>query len=703
MTYNIIYILGLLLVLLYLAMGFDDFLWDIFSLTKRKKYNKSRFDFKTLRSEPPKLLAVTIGAWNESEVIEDVIENLLTSIQYPKSMYHLFVGVYPNDFETLTLVTELDKKYGNVHAIVNTMNGPTSKAQNINNVITKIKEFEKINNLSFASITVHDAEDVVHPYELIVTNYLINKYSALQFPVFPLMQKPTLKNFFKTLTTGTYSDEFAENHYVTMVGRCSTGAFVPSAGTGLALSREVFNYFDTDEIFPDGSLTEDYRLSLTLFEKGLPMYYVLDSIPRVANNNKIVYDYVATRSMFPATFKKAVKQKTRWTLGITMQSVKLKEVFEKNNLSFMARYSIYRDLKAKVGNLLAFVGYPVFIYFIVSLFVPLPTIYPMYSLSWYLCLLVTIMMFERQIVRATSIYHVYGFKMMFYSCFLPPFVPIRTIWGNVINLVATLSAYKQKISSNKKEKAEQKELQKELQKQIDNEEDTQLDNAVDNQIAKEQPETQNLSKDIKWAKTEHTFLPKDILKRYHRTFGDILIEKDIINPEKLQEALANKPSNIHIGDYLLQQNLISEEEHLMVLALIKGIQYADMGDFSHYDLLSFDNIFDYELLKELMVLPILSSNDTYVVAYCEESPIDAQTILREKLGINLVSTLTSVDMVMSGLKIMSDNKNIFESTKAFELLNNNKINTEQYIIASNYATRSKKGVDEVLEMMGFVI
>ncbi len=668
MTNDTLYIIGLILVILYLVMGVDDFIWDIYSFSKRKKYKKSRFDFKTLRMEPPKLLAVTIGAWNESEVIEDVIENLLASIEYPKSMYHLFVGVYPNDAETIGIVSRLDEKYSNVHMVVNTKEGPTSKAQNINNVITKIKEFEEQNNCVFASVTVHDAEDVVHPYELIVTNYLIDKYSALQFPVFPLMQKPSFKNFFRTLTTGTYADEFAENHYITMVGRCSTGAFVPSAGTGLALARDVFDLFETDEVFPDGSLTEDYRLSLTLFKKGLQMYYVLDSIPRVSENNKIVYDYVATRSMFPSTFKKAVKQKTRWTLGITMQSVQFKEVFAKNGLSFVARYTIYRDLKAKVGNLLAFVGYPVLIYFLVSLFIPLPTIYPIYSFSWYLCVIVTIFMIERQISRAIAVYHVYGFRMMFYACLLPPLVPIRTIWGNVINLVSTLSAYKQKIFN-----------------------------------AKEKKKSKNKNKEIKWAKTEHTFLPKNILKRYHRTFGDILIERSIVDPENLKVALSNKPSNILIGDFLLQQGIITEEEHQSVLAINKGIQYVDVGDFSNYDILSFKDKFDLELLEELMVLPLIYADNTYVIAYCEQSPNNAQTILSEKLGVNLVSTLTNVDMVRLGLEILASEEYIpFENGVAYELIINNQINVEQYIIACNYAIFTQRSAVEVLAQMGLL-
>ncbi len=663
---NTLYFIGLLLVILYLAMGFDDFLWDIISLLKRKKYKNSRFDFKTLRTPPPKLLAIMIGAWKESSVIEDVVDNLISSIQYPKSMYHVFIGVYPNDTETMAVVSKLEEKYSNVHMIINVLHGPTSKAQNLNNTISRIKEFEQTHNLTFASFTIHDAEDVVHPYELMVTNYLIDKHAALQFPVFPLMQMPKFKNFFKTLTLGTYADEFAENHFITMVGRCSTGGFVPSAGTGLALSRKVFDYFEDGEIFPKDSLTEDYRLSLTLFEKGLSTYYVLDSVPRVSSDNKIIYDYIATRSMFPDTFKKAVKQKTRWILGITMQSVKVREVFGKNRLSFMARYSVYRDLKAKVGNLLTFVGYPVLIYFLVSLFTPLTPIYPKFSLSWYLSLVVTIQMVERQISRATAIYNVYGFKMMFFSCLFPPLLPIRVIWGNIINLVATLLAYKQNILSKKIRK-------------------------------KTKPKT------LKWAKTDHTFLSKNILKRYHRTFGDILIEKNIIDPEKLKTELRSKPLDIFIGEHLLQQELITEEEHLGVLALIKGVQYVYTGDFSYYDLCSFKNIFDIELLKELMVLPILYSKDTYVIAYCEKSPINAQSTLREKFGINLVSTFTTVDIVTEGINIMASNDYIpLNKNVAFELLNANKINIEQYIIACNYAIQDKKSVDSILEVMGLL-
>ena len=665
---NTLYVIGLILAILYLAMGSDDFIWDIYSLTKRSQYKKTRLDFKTLRTPPPKLLAITIGAWNESAVIGAVIENLISSIQYPKSMYHLFVGVYPNDQETMDIVAEIEKRVPNVHMVINCLTGPTTKAQNINYIITQVKEYEKLYGWRFASITVHDAEDVVHPYELMVTNYMIDYYDGLQFPVFPLMQMPRFSNFLKTMTVGTYADEFAENHFTTMVGRSSTGAFVPSAGTGFALSRKTIDSFETDEILPNSSLTEDYRLSLTLFEKGLALHYVLDLIPRVSSNNKIIFDYVTTRSMFPATFKAAVKQKTRWILGITMQSVELKDVFAKNDLTFIGRYSIYRDLKAKVGNLLVFVGYPVLAYFFVSFFIPLTPIYPIFSFSWYLSLIITVMMIERQISRSIAIYNVYGFKSMFFACLLPPILPLRIVWGNIINLTATIKAYMQSLSGSKGKKR-----------------------------------TNPKKKTFVWSKTDHTFLAKEVLNRYHRTFGDVLIEKGILDPETLKKALNNKPSNIQIGRYLLQKQIITDKQQLEVLSHIKGIQFVNMGDFSTYDLPSFASKFDKDLLEELMVLPIVFSDDSFVVAYCEKSPNNAQAILCETLGIKISSAFITADMVTEGLNIMFGNEaSVFKGTTAFNLLNAKKINAEQYIIVCNYAINTDKSSDEILQIMGLL-
>lgn len=655
-------------------MSFDDFIWDIVTLVKRSKYKSELLDMKLLDSIPPKRLALAIAAWHEANVLEDVINNIIESTHYPKSMYQIFLGVYPNDLDTLNVANKLSENHSNIKVVVNNLPGPTSKAQNINYVIQEIKKFEILNSFKFASLTVHDSEDVVHPYELKVTNFLLDKHDALQFPVYPLLEMPRFKNFFKNITTGTYADEFAENHYISMVGRYSTGAFVPSAGTGFVLSRKVIDSFGNEDVLPKDSLTEDYRLSLTLFEKNIRMYYVLERVPRISSDNKLVNEFIATRSMFPNTFKTAVKQKTRWILGITMQSFKFKDILKSKNLSFIGRYSMYKDLKAKVGNLLSMIGYPVLIYFLISIFIDLDPIYPKYSLSWYLSLLVTIFMVERQVFRSIAIYNVYGMRSVFFACFFPPLLPVRVVWGNIINMSATLKAFKQRFFGNNS-KPEKKAVKSTFPK----------------------------LKKFDWDKTEHSFLEKNVLKRFHRKLGDVLLEKELISSKALGDALLKaKEEDLPIGRYLLKSNLLTEEQLLNALSNIKNIQYVDISTIEEYHLYEFSPIFDENLLRSLKTVPILKIKSGYVFMFCDESPIDAQTTLKKAYGIDVRPAFGSESVIDKGLDIMYSNVDLSFRKSCFinELYEKDIIGYEELIIARNYKQVYQMDDQEVLFRMG---
>lgn len=678
-----LYVIGLLLVILYILTGFDDFLWDIVTLFKRRNYKRELLDMKKVDDIPPKLLAVAIAAWHEESVLGDVIENLITSVHYPSSMYHVFLGVYPNDDATITVAKALEEKYENVHMIINELPGPTSKAQNINYIIDQIKFLEKEKQWHFESLTIHDSEDVVHPYELKVTNYLLDTYPAIQFPVFPLMEMPRFRNFFKNLTTNTYADEFAENHFNTMVSRYSSGAFVPSAGTGFALSREVIDSFGKEDVLPKDSLTEDYRLSLTLYQKGIQMYYPLVQVPRINDKNELVHEFIATRSRFPYTFKTAVKQKTRWILGITMQSFKFREIFKTKNMSFAGRYSLYRDFKAKIGNLLVLVGYPVLIYFLVSLFIELPPIYPKYSFSWYLAVVVTIMMLERQLFRGIAVNQVYGLRSVFFACLFPPILPIRFVWGNIINMVATMKAYKQRFFGNstpvKKEKKEKKEKKK----------------------------TKQNTKKFEWDKTEHHFLEKEVLKRYHRRLGDVLLEKGFVEPKKLQEALQDAvEKKLPIGEHLLNIGLITEEQLLESLANVQHSQYLPSTNFGGYIEPEFAEKFDETELKNFNCLPILQADNHYVFAICDNTPHNIADILEQKYSIRISTVFALKEIVVRGLDILYSINKTGESKKfhdiALQRYEENLISYKQLLLIRTYQERTEKNSDELLYTMGLV-
>lgn len=632
-----IYLFGLIVVSVYVLFGIDDLIWDLFCSFKRHD-TSNKIDIAELDRKPSRLLAIMIAAWHEEAVIGDVIENIIESVQYPKSMYHIFLGVYPNDEATMAEAQKLQSKYPNVHMVINKTPGPTCKADNINNIISNIRDFEKKMNWKFMSVTVHDSEDVVHPYEFKVTNYLIDDYDALQFPVFPLQEMPKLSNFFKNMTVGTYADEFAENHYRTMVMRDAVSAVVPSAGTGFVLSRRILDYFGAKDIFPDNSLTEDYKLSVTLATLGFKVHYVLEKVSRLMNDGKVKYDYISTRSMFPSTFAAAVRQKTRWIYGITIQSVRPIEIFTLKNLNLASRLSLYKDMKANIGNLIVFPGYMIFIYFIVSFFIDLPVIFPMYSLSWWLSIVLTIMMIERQMFRIIAVNKVYGFRSVVISCLLPPVIPIRLVWGNIINMTATLRAWKQYFIKERKSKFAAPVKQK-------------------------------------WSKTDHEFLAKSILQRYHRNLGDVLLEKGFIQKPELEKALQESlESAKKLGEVLIGKNTITEMQLLNALASVKGtVMIPKIEMYITHQAITIEK----QTLLENIAFPVINRPGICMLAVCaDSSEVFAQEFSKmigkkiqlvyapKEAIINAINTM-NLEMIMNSPKTdylikLLDFKNISE-------------------------------------------
>lgn len=666
-----LYIAGLVLVIIFILMGFDDFIWDIVSVVQSFFKKERKLDLKAVFDTPPKMMAVMIAAWQEDNVIEDVISHFIDTTIYKKSMYHIFVGVYPNDLSTVEALGRLEVKYPNVHRVINEMEGPTTKAQNLNYVVKQIMAYEKAHAIEFKSFTVHDSEDVVHPFELRLTNYIMEKRQAVQFPVFPLIQYPTFRNFFKNLTTSTYADEFAEHHYITMVHRNASHAFVPSAGTGFALRRDVIELFDEYAFLPTDSLTEDYKLAFELYKHNIHMEYVLDKVPQVTDRTQMHDGYVATRSMFPRTFKTAVRQKKRWITGITMQSIHFKDIFKKNGLTLVGRYSLYRDQKAKIGNLIAFIGYPVVVYFIIDLFfVDLPDIYPKYSLSWYLSLMVTIMMIERLLFRSVAIYKVYGMKSVFFSTFFPPLLPIRYVWGNLINFTATVQAYFERFKNPKKAK------QKAKQKKV-----------------------------LLWDKTEHHFLEQHVLKHYYIRLGDVLLKRGSINQKQLKHAFKQMYRQNYkgpMGIYLLEHNYISEMNLIRSLSELSESIYIQ--DDQIVDSLFIDGLEGYKIehLKQYHVLPLFSNKGkTYILSNYAMSKEDKQNFndLYPTKTFSWHYALTNtIDMSLKYGTSLPYQNEVFK--EAYAMLAYAYITPDQFMMAISWSLIKNTPFKDVLDQMG---
>lgn len=355
------------------------------------------------------------------------------------------------------------------------------------------------------------------------------------------------------------------------------------------------------------------------------MYYVMLRVPRLTDDFKIRHEFIATRSRFPATFKTAIKQKARWITGITMQSVGLKEIFDRK-MPIAGRYSLYRDQKAKIGNLLSLIGYPVVIYFLISLFTDLPPIYPVYSLSWYLSLLVTVMMIERELFRGISIYQVYGLRSVFFACLLPPVLPIRFICGNIINFSATVVAYFHRFRRrHKKEKVVKKETSKKAPKKI------------------------------AWDKTDHQFLEKAVLKRYHRNLGDVLLEKGYISESDLSKALEKAhEKRRRLGNILIQENLLTEVQLLDALANVQqGLLVSQEQVLALVQTVPTTD-FDRNHLELGRCVPLLKSEDYYVFAFTYASPDGTLAWLETHYKVTIQPVFTVEGTIDQAIKTLYD-------------------------------------------------
>lgn len=274
----------------------------------RKIFVYRKFDRATSKTithpRSPGHLAVFIPAWDESEVIAEMLT--AATARYSGAQYTIFVGCYPNDQPTIAAVKSVD--HPAIQLVLCDNDGPTTKADCLNTLWRELKVQQFHRSVTYKAVILHDAEDLVSPDELIIFDRLIETNALVQLPVIPIVDPES------RWISGHYCDEFAEAHCKTLVVREFLGAGVPAAGVGCAVRCDALarlaadrggNPFDVD------SLTEDYELGLRLHALGEKTIFVRLPLHGEAS-------VAATKAHFPATLETAVRQKTRWITGIAL-------------------------------------------------------------------------------------------------------------------------------------------------------------------------------------------------------------------------------------------------------------------------------------------------------------------------------------------------------------------------------------------------
>ncbi|HJR31870.1 MAG TPA: glycosyl transferase family protein, partial [Pseudomonas sp.] len=518
--------LAITLALLMFILGLDDLFIDLVYWTRKlirrwRIYEKfRRADEERLYSIGEKPLAIMVPAWNEVGVVGEMARLAASTIDYEN--YQIFVGTYPNDAETQADVDAVCRHYPNVHKVVCARPGPTSKADCLNNVIDAILRFENDAKIQFAGFILHDAEDVISPMELRLFNYLLPAKDLIQIPVYPYA--PEWNGF----TAGHYVDEFAENHGKDVIVREALTGQVPSAGVGTCFSRKAISALleDGDGIaFDVQSLTEDYDIGFRLKQKGMKCIFARYSVtdPKLALEQPWVFgmdrafsQVICVREHFPRDLQYAIRQKSRWIVGIVFQGTKNLGWSRKGLLN----YFLWRDRRGLIAYLLSFLVNILLVVllamWLVTVIAPdawrFPSILSDSALLTSLLWLNGLMLLNRLFQRGWFVTRFYGLGEGLLSA-------PRMVWSNFVNFFANLRALRQVMEMGD-------------------------------------------SRRVAWDKTTHEF---PALAEAQRTpLGHRLVEKGLLTEDQLEAAITN-PVRRRLGQELLLRGHIDTTQLVQAL------------------------------------------------------------------------------------------------------------------------------------------
>lgn len=541
-------VIAITLAVIMFISGLDDFFIDVVYWVRRIKRKLSvyrrypRMSYRELYKPDEKPLAIMVPAWNETGVIGNMAELAATTLDYEN--YHIFVGTYPNDPDTQRDVDEVCARFPNVHKVVCARPGPTSKADCLNNVLDAITQFERSANFAFAGFILHDAEDVISPMELRLFNYLVERKDLIQIPVYPFEREWT------HFTSMTYIDEFSELH----------GKDVPVVDEAKEREQRKF-------------------------------------LQHARTSNMI-----CVREYFPDTFSTAVRQKSRWIIGIVFQGFKT----HKWTSSLTLNYFLWRDRKGAISNFVSFLAMLVMIQLLLLL--AYESLWPdawhflsIFSGSAWLMTLLWLnfgLMINRIVQRVIFVTGYYGLTQGLLSV-------LRLFWGNLINFMANWRALKQVLQHGDPRR-------------------------------------------VAWDKTTHDFPSVTGDTRSLRPLGQILLENQVITEEQLDTALRNRVEGLRLGGSMLMQGLISAEQLAQALAEQNGVAWESIDAWQIPSSLIAE--MPASVALHYAVLPLRLDNDELIVG--SEDGIDPVSLaaLTRKVGRKVRYVIVLRGQIVTGLR-----------------------------------------------------
>ncbi len=552
---------------LILVSSLDDFFIDVYYWGREiyrwvfvsTRYKPLRIEQLHQKAHQP--FAIMAPAWKEYDVIAKMVENTLATLDYDN--YVIFIGTYQNDAETTAEADRMARRYPKLVQRATVLNdGPTCKADCLNWIVQSIALYEERNNMRFAGVIMHDSEDVIHPLELHLYNYLIDRKDLIQLPVLSLERE------WYEFVAGTYLDDFSEWHCKEMVVRESLTGLVPGSGVATCYSRRMIDELarlNNNMPFNTDTLTEDYEMSHRLIKLGAQQVFVRFPVAYHAKRRSFftrkekiveVSSLIATREYFPSSFRAAYRQRARWILGVAFQG--WQQMGWQGGI--VTNYLYMRDRK---GIFTSFVG--LLAYFIAANLgaiwllreagfdiVRYPEFVQPESFT-YGIFVVNFWLFLNRIVQ--RIYFVFLLNGIEQGLLAVP----RMAVSNVINFFAVCRAWKVFI----------------------------LHFITGKRIA--------------WDKTQHFYPSMEELKKQRVRIGDLLLDWQALSQDNLEQALSSQQqSGKKLGQVLLESGMVSPETLADAIAEQSGLPRATL---THAALLEFSGRLPRSLVMRHKVIP----------------------------------------------------------------------------------------------------
>jgi adsorption protein B len=551
--YSALESIAVVVAILIVISSLDDLFIDAWYWTReiyRKFTIKNRSGYQPLtpeqiRERDEQHLAIMVPAWLEYDVIAQMIESMVATLDYRN--YTVFVGTYVNDHATIEEVERMRRRYKQLRRVEVPHDGPTCKADCLNWVIQAIFLHEQQAGIEFAGVILHDSEDVLHPLELKFFNYLLPRKDMIQLPV------ASLEREWYELVAGVYMDEFAEWHAKDLVVRESVTGTVPSAGVGTCFSRRALLALaasTNNQPFNTESLTEDYDVGNRLAAMGMKSIFALFPVDFVTrgrrwfglgpDKERVIRMPLCVREFFPDTFRTSYRQKARWVLGISMQN------WEQMGWrgSFAHKYLLFRDRKGILTSIVSVVAYVLFFQFILFYLAHLAGIWTLefpslfVTGSW-LEVVAQFILFAlalRVIQRFYFVRRLYGWEHGLMS------IP-RMVIGNCINFMAVCRAWK----------------------------------LYSGHLL--------MGKNMVWDKTMHDFPSTSQLVQKRQLLGEVLTAWQAVDAEKISDALDERGrTQKPLGRILISNGWLDEETLAEAIAFQADVPrgHIDAGTIEKY-------------------------------------------------------------------------------------------------------------------------